>query len=40
MLGEESGELDTLGRALVGALAQLAVTAGSDALWKTLNHQV
>jgi hypothetical protein len=29
-----------MGRALVGCLAQLAVTAGSDALWKTLNHQV
>ncbi|KAL4421861.1 hypothetical protein ABPG77_001343 [Micractinium sp. CCAP 211/92] len=32
--------LDPFGRAVVAALAQLGVTAGSDALWKPLNHQV
>jgi U3 small nucleolar RNA-associated protein 10 len=31
---------DTFGRAVAACLAQLAVTAGSDALWKPLNHQV
>lgn len=32
--------LDAFGRAVVACLAQLAVTAGSDAQWKPLNHQV
>ncbi|KAL4423978.1 hypothetical protein ABPG75_001279 [Micractinium tetrahymenae] len=32
--------LDPFGRAVVAALAQLGVTAGSDAQWKPLNHQV
>ncbi|GAB4814939.1 hypothetical protein N2152v2_001985 [Parachlorella kessleri] len=39
-LGEAAPELDVMGRALVGCLAQLGVTAGSDALWKRLNHEV
>jgi U3 small nucleolar RNA-associated protein 10 len=33
-------ELDPFGRAVVACLAQLAVTSGSDAQWKPLNHQV
>ncbi|EFN52294.1 hypothetical protein CHLNCDRAFT_139047 [Chlorella variabilis] len=32
--------LDAFGRAVVACLAQLAVAAGSDAMWKQLNHQV
>lgn len=35
-----AGQLDAFGRAVVACLAQLAVTAGSDAQWKPLNHQV
>lgn len=37
---DSAAALDPLGRAVVAALAQLGVTAGSDALWKPLNHQV
>lgn len=34
----EAGALDAYGAAVVACLAQLAVTAGSDAAWKPLNH--
>ena len=37
--GGEAG-VDVLGRAVVACLAQLAVTAGSDAQWKPINHAV
>lgn len=40
LLLQAAAELDVVGKAVVGCLAQLAVAAGSDALWKTLNHQV
>ena len=48
--GEESGPtdggpdtaalMDPFGRTVVACLAQMGVTAGSDAQWKPLNHQV
>jgi hypothetical protein len=34
------GHLDVSGLAAVGALAQMAVAANSDAFWKPLNHRV
>lgn len=34
-----SDHQDTFGRAATETLVQMAVTAGSDALWKPLNHQ-
>ena len=32
--------LDVMGQAAVDALVQMAITAGSDAMWKPLHHQV
>jgi U3 small nucleolar RNA-associated protein 10 len=37
---ETTASLDMMGRAVVGCLAQMATSAGSDALWKPLNQQV
>ena len=37
---EQHADMDVMGRAAVGALVQMAVTAGSDAQWKPLHHQV
>eukprot|EP00798_Chlamydomonas_sp_ICE-L_P013554 gene13554-19425_t len=39
-LGKHYEHYDTMGVAVVGCLAQMAVDANSDALWKPLNHQV
>ena len=32
--------LDVMGQAAVDALVQMAVAAGSDAMWRPLHHQV
>lgn len=37
---DRPSHMDAYGAAAVATLVQMAVTAGSDALWKPLNHQV